>query len=446
MNELLSIYDLLLPPIYILLVIIYAHYVKIKNINQNPEYGYFVNGLIAHIVGAFALGLVYFFYYKGGDTLNYFQSAKAFGNLFFKNKDEFFEAMFSPNNGSFFSFDNDTGFPVYMPRDANAFFVVRLLIPLVFLGSGSYFATSIVVALVTYGGVWRLFQIFVKEFPHLKFQMAIACLFIPSCVFWGSGIMKDSFTLSAVGWFTFSFHVFFILKKRKIIYLLYLFIASFVIIAIKPYIFFALFPGSILWLSNNMIKGINNYIMQKLFGPIIIVIGSITAYFLLLNMGEYLNRYSVDKVFDQATVIQKDMKADYYGGNSFDIGDFDGSLQSVALKAPIAVFSGLFRPSIIDVKNIVMFFSSLENTYLLFLTVFLVIKLKFFGFFKLITKNPLVQFSMLFSLFFAFSVGLTVANFGSLVRLRIPELPFFVASIFILRDLYIKQSGRKMYI
>jgi len=56
----------------------------------------------------------------------------------------------------------------------------------------------------------------------------------------------------------------------------------------------------------------------------------------------------------------------------------------------------------------------------------------------------MLLFCMLFSLFFAFSVGLTVANFGSLVRLRIPELPFFVAGIFMLRHLYEKQSGVKM--
>ena len=86
-------------------------------------------------------------------------------------------------------------------------------------------------------------------------------------------------------------------------------------------------------------------------------------------------------------------------------------------------------------KNVVMLVSSLENTYLLFLTLFLLIKLKFFGFFILIRKNPLLLFCMLFSLFFAFSVGLTCANFGSLVRLRIPELPFFVAGIFMLKYL-----------
>jgi hypothetical protein len=66
--------------------------------------------------------------------------------------------------------------------------------------------------------MWKLYQTFLKEFPDLKKEFAIACLFIPSCVFWGSGLMKDSFTLSAVGWFTYAFYHFFIKKQRKILW------------------------------------------------------------------------------------------------------------------------------------------------------------------------------------------------------------------------------------
>ena len=178
--------------------------------------------------------------------------------------------------------------------------------------------------------------------------------------------------------------------------------------------------------------------------PIILGIGGLTGYIALDQMGDNLGQYQLDNVLDKAVVTQKDMKADYYGGKTYDIGEFDASISGIIAKAPIAIFSGIFRPGLWDVKNIVMLISSLENTYLLILTVFLLFKLKFFGFFALIRKNPMLLFCMLFSLFFAFSVGLTVANFGSLVRLRIPELPFFVAAIFMMRHLYEKQSGLKI--
>ncbi|MBS1647817.1 MAG: hypothetical protein JST67_10800 [Bacteroidetes bacterium] len=444
-TEDLSIYDALLAPLYIFLAWLLANFIQNKNIHNHSEYQYFTYGLMVKIVGAVALGLVYYFYYKGGDTINYFKSARAYVNLFSKNKEDFFLGWLGNAKGvDYYFFDEDTGYSVYHHRDSNSFFVVRLLIPIVALGFKSYFASAVLTACITYTGLWKLYQTFLQEFPMLKKELAIAILFIPSCVFWGSGLMKDSFTLSATGWFTYSFYHFFIKKKINPIYALQIFISSFIILSIKPYIYFALLPGAMLWLSNQQIAKIQNKILRAAVAPLLIIASATIGYITLNKMGDNLGLYKVDTVLDRAVIVQQDMKAEYYGGKTFDIGTFDNSISGVLSKAPIAIFSGIFRPGIWDVRNAVMLISSLENTYILVLTLFLLVKLKILGFFRLIKKNPLLLFAMLFALFFAFSVGLTVANFGSLVRLRIPELPFFVSGIFILRYLYEQQSGEKV--
>ena len=445
MEDDLSIFDFILTPIYIFIAWFVANFIQKKYIYHNPEYKYFVYGLIAKIIGAIGLGLIYCFYYGGGDTTNYFESAQAYVNLFFKNRTDFFLGWLGNAKGiDYYFFDDNTGYSVYHHKDSNSFFVVRLLIPIVAVSFKSYFASAVVTACLTYTGVWKLYQTFLKEFPALKRELAIAILFIPSCAFWGSGLMKDSFTLSAVGWFTYSFYHFFIKKERKITFGIEIFISAFIILSIKPYIFFALLPGSILWLSNQQIKKIKNSTLRFFATPFLLLIGGSVAYYTLTQMGDSLGMYNVDTVLDRAVIVQQDMKAEYYGGKTFDIGNFDASAGGVIAKAPIAIFSGIFRPGLWDVRNPVMLVSSLENTYLLILTVLLLLRLKIFGFFFLIRKHPLLLFSMLFSIFFAFSVGLTVANFGSLVRLRIPELPFFVAGLFIMRHLYEKQSGTKV--
>ncbi len=444
MNPLLSIFDILLTPLYILGAYVYGYYVTRKNIREKPEYKYFTRGLMVRITGAMALGLVYFFYYNGGDTTNYFQTSSAFGNLIFNDQNDFWLGWLGDGKGYLFRFDEGTGYPVYWPRDHHSFFVVRLLIPIVTLGLHSYFPTAILVACFTYGGMWKLYQTFLQEFPALKRELAIAVLFIPSCLFWGSGLMKDSFTLSAVGWFTFAFYNFFIKKERKTSFVIYLLTSAFIILAIKPYIFFALLPGSILWFSNNAVKKINHGFVRLLATPIILGFGSVAGYIALDQMGDNLGQYKLDNVLDKAVITQQDMKAEYYGGKTYDIGEFDASIGGIISKAPIAIFSGIFRPAIWDVRNVVMLISSLENTYLLILTIFLLVKLKIFGFFSLIRKAPMLLFCMLFSLFVAFSVGLTVANFGSLVRLRLPELPFFVAGIFMMKHLYELKIGRRL--
>jgi hypothetical protein len=443
----LTVLDLLLAPLYIFFAWIIANIIGNKNVYTNPEYKYFTQGLMVKIAGAIGLGLVYAYYYGGGDTFNYYETARAYVNLFLKNREAFFEGWLSPSETyDYYQFDDTTGYPVYFHRDANAFFVVRLLIPILALSFNSYFACCVLMACISYTGIWKLYQTFLKQFPTLKKEFAIAILFIPSCVFWGSGLMKDSFTLSAVGWYTYAFYNFFIARRRKIMHVIEMLIAATILVAIKPYIFFALLPGSIIWLSNQWITKISNKTFRLVLGPAFLAIGISIAYLGLTQMGDFLGIYRVETVLERASVVQKDMKAEYYGGNAFDIGDFDADIGSVFSKAPIAIFSGIFRPGIWDVKNVVMFISSLENTYLLLLAVFLLIRLKFLGFFSLIWKNPMLLFSMLFSLFFAFSVGLTVANFGSLVRLRIPELPFFVSGLFILRYFYEQKSGKKVRI
>jgi hypothetical protein len=177
--------------------------------------------------------------------------------------------------------------------------------------------------------------------------------------------------------------------------------------------------------------------------PIILSLGGISRLRCIRQMGDNLGQYKLDNVLDKAVVTQKDMKAEYYHGKTYDIGDFDASFSGISKVAPMAIFSGIFRPAIWDVKNIVMLISSLENTYLIILTIFLLVKLKVFGFFSLIRKNPMLLFCMLFSLFFAFSVGLTVANFGSLVRLRYTRITIFCSWYIYVKNIYMKNKVEK---
>src|SRR5690349_2439548 len=126
--------------------------------------------------------------------------------MFFKNSSVFFDMLAGHNtmeNLSFF--DSSTGLPVYW-RDEKALFVARLIVPLYFLSFQSFIIMSMVLSFICYSGIWKLFMLFNDYFPKLQKQFAISFLFIPSVVFWGSGLLKDSITLSAVGWYTFYFH------------------------------------------------------------------------------------------------------------------------------------------------------------------------------------------------------------------------------------------------
>jgi hypothetical protein len=438
----LTIFDLLLVPIYLLIIFLISTNYQRRKERSEPIYKWYTKGLFVKFFGAICVCLIYQYYYFGGDTVNYFQTSEAIANILFRDFSVFLRMMDGENTSEMYSYFNGmTGFPVYW-HDEKALFVSRLIVPLIVLSGKSFVVSAILLAWICYSGVWRLFLLFNQQFPKLEKQFAISILFIPSVVFWGSGLLKDTITLSAVGWYTYCFYIFFIQRKYKLIGALFIFISAFLLIAIKPYILFALLPGSLIWLANDRLVQVKSKVLRTIAAPFFISIGVILSFLTLSTMDDFLGIYAMDKVLDRAVVVNYDQKQDYYGGNSFDIGEFDADPISMLGKAHLAIAATLFRPYLWDARNPVMILSALENTYILLLTLFLLVRLKFLGFFTLIGENPLLLFSVLFSLFFAFSVGIATSNFGSLVRLKIPCIPFYVSSLFVLKYIYDNKIGK----
>ena len=163
----------------------------------------------------------------------------------------------------------------------------------------------------------------------------------------------------------------------------------------------------------------------------------------MMMMGEALAEYQVESILEKAKITQRDLKSDYYQGNSFDIGDFESNVPSIMRKFPIATFSAIFRPLIVESNNFVMFFSGFENLILLIFAIRVLILVRGFGVFRFFFTHHILTFSLFFSIFFAFSVGLSTSNFGSLVRYKIPSIPYFVASMYIIQYIKLRELKQK---
>jgi len=440
--EYFSLIDLFYGPLFLMALIVYARVSKYSKIEHHSEFKYFSWGLYCKIVGGLSLCFVYAIYYGGGDTLNYFHDGSIVAKLVFSNPLGFIDVILNGRTPeTMVHFGPETGMPIY--KDKPTFFVVRVAAPIVFLAGGSFVVTTLIFALFSFYGNWRLYKVFINEFPGLKKEMAIAFLFIPSVFFWGSGLLKDTITLSCIGFYTYSFYKIFIQREKFFSNALIIFMASFLILQIKPYIIFALLPGSIIWIINKQVIGMKNKVIKALTGPFLLILGVGSGYLLLSNMGDLLGLYSLDSVLDRAVITNSDLKADYYKGNSVDIGEFEATVPSMLSKAPVAINLALFRPYIWEANNLVMLISGLECFVMLMFTLKVLFKTKLLGAFPIIYKNHLLSFSIIFSLFFAFSVGISTSNFGSLVRYRIPVLPFFIASLYIIQYIYMIQKQAK---
>ena len=90
----MDIFDILLPPFYLVLILLIGYKYSTKKSRANKVYKYFMPGLLAKIAGAVLLGLVYQFYYGGGDTINYYQTSFTLVNVLYDNPNDYFFLFF----------------------------------------------------------------------------------------------------------------------------------------------------------------------------------------------------------------------------------------------------------------------------------------------------------------------------------------------------------------
>ncbi len=433
--------DFLLTPFYIIFIFLIGYFIKKRYSEDNPLYKYFLPGLLLKVFSSIIFLLIFTEYYGYGDTVDYIYGSIAMSKLMFKDFGHYLETFFGmvKYGQSWYYFDSNTGFPQYfMWKDDNTRFVICVSSIVNTLGFRLFMPTTVLMSAFSYFGCWKLYLFFTNYYPKLSRQMAIAVLFMPSVVFWGSGVMKDTYTFAAAGWFIYNMMQVFQKREKVFVNLGLGIINALIIISIKPYIFVALFPGTVIWMFFNRLTNIKNPVLRTISMPLIIVVMFATVGGVFSSMQGGLGGYgSVDQVVKKAQVIQEDlMRSEQYGTNYYNVGKIDGTMGGMMRVAPKALLAGMFRPYLWEAKNVVMILSGLENFFLLIITLYLMIRLKIIRYFQFLFSEPVLLFSILFSIFFLFGVGMASANFGALVRYRIPALPFFVASVFIMLDKY----------
>ncbi len=434
--------DFLLLPFYFILAYSITLFIRNKNlVKGKQEYKNFHYAVLLKMLGAIALTAVYNFYYAQGDTCHYFRTGKALKELLFTRPLDYLEIMFgNPRpNPYYYFYDLDMTWPSFWINDPYSFFVSKVASVVEIFSFGFFFPTAVCFSFIGFYGLWKLYIMMCDIFRDLKKELFISLFVFPSVFFWTSGVLKDTLTLMAICLYLYAFYFLMIKRKFKVWYLIQLLLAVYIHINVKPYVLYALLPGSLIWFSVSLLDKYNASFMRSLFTIVLVSIGSAVGFFLLTVLGNKLGTFSMDKVVNRTTEVRDDLKKDYYQGKSFSIGQVDNSVSGMLKVAPLAIFTGLFRPTLIDVRNFFMLLSALENTFLLYLLIKILIKYKWRHIYNSIQANSIMIFMLLFSLFFAFTVGITISNFGALVRLKTPALPFFVMSLFII-DYYCKNK------
>ena len=422
----ITIADLFVAVLFVAVLWLIASSVTRNHIDDEPCYRYFTAGLFLKVAAGIIFALIYTFHYGITDTHYYYWGTRCMERLAHKDFGIFVRAFFgdrSPEVAS--AFDWRTGYPTYW-RDPNSFAVCRFNIIFYLLGFKTFIGNTIAMNAFFYIAYWRFYKLMLRMFPGNDRNFAIALLFVPSVVFWGSGLLKDGWCLVAMLFIFMSIYNIFINRTRRLYSILVLAVWGYVCFDIRAYTFFTAVLASIIWVAFVVISKMKSGMMRVLVFPIIALIAWLIGVGVFMRFGSLANsRYqSIDTIIETAVIIQDDLRKDYYGGNSFDIGEFDPTIGGMLSKAPKAIIAGVFRPFLWDVRNPLMLISALETTLAFVLIIKILLSMGLRRFFAIILRNPFLIAAFVLMLTYAFFVGITTANFGALVRYRIPVLVF----------------------
>jgi hypothetical protein len=435
----MGIQDLIITPVWLGIIYMLAFMLRPQFTDRYTR-RYFLPGLTVKLIGGVAVGLIYQFYYGGGrpsgDTFNYFRQAGIVFEAFTEKPVAGIQLLLA--NGEMTPAVFDYATRIYWFDSPTEYFVIKVTALLSLLTAHTYAANALLFAAISFSGIWAMYRSFYRLFPRLHLEFAVAMLFIPSVFFWGSGILKDTITLGALGWATWAIIELFIRKRAFLKAGIILFLALYTIYSIKIYIVLCFLPAAILWIFLANAEKIRSPLLRIALLPMMLIIGGVLGYLAMVKIGEGNERYSLDKLSQTAEVTARWLThvSDVEQGSGYTLGDdYDFSPAGMLRKAPLAVNVTLFRPYLWEAHNIVMLLSALESLATLLLTLWVLYKAGIGNLLKYFTAKPIITFCLAFALAFSFAVGISTYNFGSLVRYKIPMFPFYIAGLFILRYL-----------
>ncbi len=391
----------------------------------------FFAGLLVKCLASVAFCYYHLNVYKAGDTIHYFHDAFIISNQFWNDPNEFFHLWFEGQR----SWDKAANFPIARNVIYYNFYnvnTVRLTVPFALFSYGNIYACSIFLAFIAYSGVWKLYELLSYSFAAEKRILAVL-LFVPSVVFWTSGILKDTYILAAVCWMVYAVFQLMRLARIRLKYLLIILLSFFLIILVKPYVLIALLPSILIWVFVEQLYKAKNRLTKVLLAPLFafFTLGLILLLFSLLqnNIGVYgdfnhLVEYgnSVRKAYsttDNSGILKEGVLG---ASNSFSIAN-----------GITSGFTVMFRPQIWESWNFSSLFGGMENSLILLLNGILVLSILFhLKVLHLLIKKPFLLFCLFYSLVLAIGIGLSISNFGAIIRFRTAFILFYLVPFIVL--------------
>ena len=393
-----------------------------------------VIAVFVHIMAAIAMVLIVRDYYGYGDMLGYWRGGQRLAQLlsadFFGTAPDVVALLFQRQNNltvigngwSTGSMHALSGILCFVLRD-------------------SLFAICLFVSLSGCAARLWLFAA-VRDVlpPSSATAAAVVCLLIPSVVFWTSGLLKEAIatpalaiaTGAALRWSS---------GRASPPRMVGLMIPAMIVVGLtKPYVLFPLAASLVVgyvWRRSLAVSG-RVRIAER---PVLLMAGVVVIIVAVVALGALFPRYSIANFADASEDLRA-LGASHAGGSTIALSVGRGTVGLLGF-APVAMATALFRPLIVEVKNPLMFISAVE------MSVFLGLFVRAAGMrprgvvLAALRGSWLFAAAAVFVLIFAFAVGASTTNLGTLSRYRVPMLPFYGLGFVALEAVRARLVGRR---
>ncbi|MDN4164280.1 hypothetical protein QWY31_02140 [Cytophagales bacterium LB-30] len=374
---------------------------------------WFLPGLGLHLISGLALGLVYTWYYPSGDTWRFHQEAQVLYQIALYSPLEYAELLFTDKIPLIFEEF------LQFPHEPRSFLFAKVLSLLHLLTYQNYWLSGLFLSSFSFLGLWYLCKVLVEAFPSNTWAAPLACLLIPSTVFWSSGVLKDSLALGAIAALIgLSIRLYF-LPKLQWRHLVVYCVLAVCVWKLKYYVLATLLPLStgLLVIRYLHLRWALSFTKALLISAAVVLVAVVGISFSHYNL-------HYQHILEVMVLNYEDGIAQSAEEHAVIFADLEPSLTSFLSYLPQALMATLYRPFLGEISGVLPLIISAENLLVALLSLGAVL-----GFVsrKTSIKQPvLLFFALMWIISLAFLLPFAAPNWGTLSRYRIVFYPIWV--------------------
>ncbi len=355
------------------------------------------------------LGYVYSYQYTDSDTVLFFESSVELSQLARENPGAYLSYLWSESHAPY-SGENRT------------LFFVKLVSVFALITGDNYWIVSLYFSFISLVSAWWLTATISRQFPSMTWPAVAGFLVFPSCVFWSSGVIKETMAVAALYGLAATFLQVWMKSKVPVLRWIMAVFCIWLVWNLKYYyvaVFLSVAVTAVLtrwFVEHRMRPSVRSFYREVVLFTVLLMVMFFVVTFVHPNF--YPQR--ILEVIVENYYLFMDASGP---GKAIHFYNLEPTLWSLLINSPWAIVSGLFRPFIWEATTFFQVLVSIENLVLAFLSILA------FQHIKKIShdQNRILLWALLiYCLLLCALLTLSAPNFGTLVRYRIGFLPFFV--------------------